>query len=345
MNNFVPNKILRFKTTKTNTLCVLVALLCFLSTHAFAMRGMPADQTQAQIVVKDGKLTVSVNKVPLPIILMKLADQTGIGFEIYAKINLRISANFKNMPLDEGIKRLLKSSNHIIVYSENSKKNTRPRTSQIVKIIITDNSGRHTNRPFMARSPRSIHSNQGRWPLSMPERIRKRMGNIRKGRFPANPAGNKFTESLEHYAELLKNSDPTIREDAASNMADEYKEKAIPYLGNVLVRDKDSDVRSNAAEEIGYLGGRDGIEALAKGLNDSDDKVRMAVVEALGMIGGDDVQPLLKKAMQDKDKEIRETAADQIEEAKNEGREMSTVPREELPPEILRRIRRHRNIK
>jgi len=49
--------------------------------------------------------------------------------------------------------------------------------------------------------------------------------------------------------------------------------------------------------------------------------------------------------MQDKDKEIRETAADQIEEAKNEGREMSTVPREELPPEILRRIRRHRNIK
>ncbi|GBE12796.1 HEAT repeat protein [bacterium BMS3Bbin14] len=340
------SKILRFNTTKTSILCVLVALLCILPTHAFSMRAASPDQTQAQIIVKEGKLTVSVNEVPLPIILMKLADQTGIGFEIYADIGLKISANFKDMPLDEGIKRLLKSSNHIIVYSENSKKNILPRTTHIVKIIITDNSGRNTNRPIMVHPAGSIHSNQRPGHLtSIPERIRKRMADIRKGRFPANPAGNKSAKSLEYYAELLKNSDPTIRENAVMDMADEYNEKAIPYLEDVLARDKDSDVRSNAAEEIGYLGGRDGIKALAKGLNDSDDEVRMAVVEALGTIGGAEVQPVLEKAMQDNNKEIRETAADLVKETEDEGQEMAVLPMEKLPPEILRRIQRHRSIK
>lgn len=78
------------------------------------MRVAPPDQPQSQIMVKEGKLTASINEVPLPIILIKLADQTGIGFEIYADIELKISANFKNIPLEEGIKRLPKSSNHII---------------------------------------------------------------------------------------------------------------------------------------------------------------------------------------------------------------------------------------
>ncbi|MEA3230618.1 MAG: hypothetical protein U9Q05_02545 [Thermodesulfobacteriota bacterium] len=51
-------------------------------------------------------LTASVREIPLIDILYKLADQTGMGFELYAETDRKISANYSRIPLDEGLKRL-----------------------------------------------------------------------------------------------------------------------------------------------------------------------------------------------------------------------------------------------
>ena len=124
----------------------------------------------------------------------------------------------------------------------------------------------------------------------------------------------------------MRDSDSIVRQDAVIQIADEYKEKAIAYLEEVLVQDSDSDVRSAAAEEIGFLGGDAGIKALAKGLNDSYEEVREMVVEALGEIGGENVLPALSKAMMDSNEGIRSAASDLVEGIKDKGHEIEKLP-------------------
>lgn len=129
-------------------------------TPVFSMDVGTIDRSQAiQIEVKEGLLTVSVKKVPLPVILKKLADQTGLGFEIYADVNLKISAKFKKTPLENGIKRLLKSCDHLVMYSDTNK-GSLPGSTQILKIIIFDESGQISDQPIIARNPRPPYSSQ-----------------------------------------------------------------------------------------------------------------------------------------------------------------------------------------
>ncbi len=109
-------------------------------------------------------------------------------------------------------------------------------------------------------------------------------------------------------------------------LAAEYNEEAINYLEDVLVRDSNSAVRSTAAEEIAFIGGDAGIEALVKGLNDTDDEIRETVVTALGDIGGKSVLPALTMAMTDSNEDIKAAASDLIEEINDEGHDIDSLP-------------------
>ena len=272
-------------------------------TAVFSTSIGPVEQSQAvQLEVTEGLLTVAVKDVSLPVLLEKLADQTGLGFEIYADINSKISARFKNVPLDEGIKRLLDSCNYFIIYS-NKNKESIAGSVQIIKIVVFDKSGRSSSKPIIAQDQRLPHSSQPEQLSSSKQFSRAslpRLTNKKAGSgIPDNLTITHALTSLQDYARLLKDSDPIVREDALLQLAAEYNEEAISYLEDVLVRDGNSAVRSAAAEEIAFIGGDAGIEALVKGLNDTDDEIRETVVTALGEIGGKSVLPALTMAMTD----------------------------------------------
>lgn len=255
----------------------------------------------AVIRVENGMLTLFVKETPLIDILDKLSDQTGMGYEIYTDTGRKITANYSNIPLDEGLKRLLSPSNLIIVYSA---KKIASKIVNIKKIIVYDQSG-----------------------SSSDERIKRETSGSGNGRDEDRRTGtnpNKKPEktngikSLEAYAEQLNDADSDIREEAVIDMADEYEEAALIYLEQALVLDGDDEVRIAAAEEIGELESEEGIEILAKGLNDPDEDVREAVVDALGEIRGEKALPVLHKALKDRNKDIREAAAELIEEIEEE---------------------------
>lgn len=255
----------------------------------------------AVIRVENGMLTLFVKETPLIDILDKLSDQTGMGYEIYVDTGRKITANYSNIPLDEGLKRLLSPANLIIVYSA---KKIATRIVNIKKVIVYDQSG--SNRGQRTKKETSGSGN-GR------DEERK------TGMNPNNkPEKTDAIKSLEAYAEQLNDADSDIREEAVIYMADEYEEAALIYLEQALVLDGDDDVRIAAAEEIGELESDEGIEILAKGLNDPDEDVREAVVDALGEIRGKKALPVLHKALKDRNKDIREAAAELIEEIEEE---------------------------
>lgn len=258
---------------------------------------------RAVIQVESGMLTASVREISLIDILDKLADQTGMGFELYAETDRKISANYSRIPLDEGLKRLVSPSSYIIVYTG---KNSPSKKADIKKIIVYDKFGGGSGHRIKRQTSRSV--------VDREEDKKTSAGSIKK------PEKTDAVKSLEAYAEQLNDADSDIREEAISDMADEYEEAALIYLEKALVHDGNDDVRAAAAEEIGELESERGIKVLAKGLNDPDEDVRETVVEALGEIGGKSALPLLREALKDGNEDIREAAADLIEEIEEDSK-------------------------
>ena len=69
------------------------------------------------------------------------------------------------------------------------------------------------------------------------------------------------------------------------------------------------DVRSTAAEVLGYNGDKSAIPALIEELKDRDKTVRWHAVRALEVIGAKSAVPALIEALKDSDKTVRWRAA------------------------------------
>jgi len=280
-------------------MCIIVFLMVHIMSYP-TVTNVTAQASDATIRVENGLLQVSVNNTPLIDLLEELADQTGIGFEIYADADRKITAKYDNIPLEEGLKRILRPNNHIILYAG---KNSPAKKPKIYKIIIYDQSGGSSGQGIRRQptKPGNREMDDRTVPMNMEK------------------TDEMETEKpIEEYAKQLNDADPDVREEALTDMAEEYGEAALIYLEKALIHDGNDEVRSTAAEEIGDLENVRGIEILAKGLNDPDEDVREAVVEALGNIGGKNALPVLRRAVKDKNEDIREAAADLIEEIEEE---------------------------
>jgi HEAT repeat protein len=92
---------------------------------------------------------------------------------------------------------------------------------------------------------------------------------------------------------------------------DPIGEPAVAPLIRAL-NDADSDVRSNAADVLGKIGGFRAVRTLIRALNDADLNVCRRAADALGRIGEPAVEPLIK-ALNDSDiQRVRVNAADAL---------------------------------
>jgi predicted aspartyl protease len=78
-------------------------LFCVEDIHAF------------NLDIKNDKITLHADNVPLNEILKKIADK-GIAIYIDPEINPRVSASLENIDIEKGLKSILKSLNHIFVW-------------------------------------------------------------------------------------------------------------------------------------------------------------------------------------------------------------------------------------
>jgi len=277
-----------------------VVFVLFQAAMALSVYGSNGESREAIIQVKEGLLTVSVKEMPLIQVLNKLADQTGMGYEINYDADRPVTIAFSNIPLEQGIKRLLKPASYIIVYGQ---KEGVADPSSIRRILVYGHSGKSAG-------------------LKTRKGARLVVGKKKPIAGAAvKPAQEARENSFSDYTKKLTDHDPDVREEAVMDMADEYSEASLEHLGSVLTDDTHTDVREAAAEAIGEMESEKGIGILAKGLRDSHADVREAVVDALGEIGGRKVLSLLKSALKDANEDVREAAADLLEEFEEEGAE------------------------
>lgn len=268
----------------------------------FGMNGSGwADQLDADLLLKDGMLTLSAQGTPLGTILQDLASQTGISFEMKTNTERFITVKFNKLPLVEGLRKILNPDSFVIEYG----KGAEPGKEEIHKIIVYGNKNNPGSK--IAALPNRRLPGGGK--------TTERAG-LRRLPQPTPVPEPDPEQTLESYGALLRDPDPELREEAISDMVDDYGVASLPYLEKALIGDGNDDVRVAAAGLIGGMEEQRGIAVLAKGLDDLDEDVRLAVVEALGEIGGLATLPVLEKASNDSNEEVRDAAKYLIEELK-----------------------------
>lgn len=108
---------------------------------------------------------------------------------------------------------------------------------------------------------------------------------------------------------MLQDRDPEIRIKAAEGLGRVGGNKAVSALRVSLTEDKVGAVQIAAAEALGFIGGNMAMSALNSGFDAKSPVVRKRVVEALKDAGTVRSIPYLQKAFADKDEGVRLHAA------------------------------------
>lgn len=263
--------------------CVSLSLLVSLFT---SLPGLPADAPFA-LHAKNNRLTLSVEDADLVKVLSEIVDQTGIRVVIYGQLDKTISTRFSDLPLDEGLRRVVRDFNHVFIYDVGKGKKENP---VIREVIIYAEGGE-------IQKDRETPT----------ERISRSVITPQEG---ASPELEKA--SLESLVGALKNSNPDVREEAVDLLAELNDRRATPYLAEVLLKDVNEDVRASAADALGEIGSKEAIGSLTRALNDPEAYVRESVVDALADLEGKEAIGLLARALRDPDAEVRESAVDAL---------------------------------
>ncbi|MBF0417415.1 MAG: hypothetical protein HQL86_04115 [Magnetococcales bacterium] len=73
--------------------------------------------TSADVVYRNGKLSVTMRAVPIREALQQVADKAGIQFLIDPEVSGKVSVQFENLSLEKGLRRLLSGQSHAMVQS------------------------------------------------------------------------------------------------------------------------------------------------------------------------------------------------------------------------------------
>lgn len=262
--------------------------ICILLSSVIPCSGFAADAPFVLKTEKD-RIMLRATDIPLREILTEVVNQTGIRIIVHGELDGLLSVDFSDLPLEEGLKRLVKEFNYVFIYEPGKGKSGAPSVTEVI-----------------------IYSKKGEFPKrSLEPRVITRQGRSLQEEEESPEVKEATFESL---VKALEDKDPEVREEAVDNLGESEDERAVTHLTEVLLKDRDADVREVAAEALGEIGDARAISALIQVLQDRDPGVRESAVDALAEIGGDRAIESLMGALQDEDEDVREAAVDALEE-------------------------------
>lgn len=230
----------------------------------------------------DGYLSVQVEAVSLHALLDEVARQSGLTVTGYVAPDEKVTLEFHQLPLREGLERILRHRSFVLQYAKGASGASRPKTLWLLS--------------------------QGRAQSLAEDAV----VDGKKTAFSADPVA----AEISRLRARLDSTDPQGREEAAAALGETGHPKAVAPLTRAL-SDENPDVREAAIVSLAVLGGADAARALAVALNDADPGNREEAVYALLEIGDDMAVGLLEKALADDEAFVREAAAEALEELRD----------------------------
>ncbi len=124
------------KLTSLGIMVPLIGLFFFLA----ALLPPAAARAEIGLVVRDQTLSADLEGVPLRAVLQKLKNEEGIWYQGSGSLlDEPVSVRFKNLPFNEGFRRILSSVNHALVFDGYNK---------VVGLYLFDKAGTGGKRPL-----------------------------------------------------------------------------------------------------------------------------------------------------------------------------------------------------
>ncbi len=281
-------KALRFFTI--HLLCLMVSLTSLANItqgedahKATEVQTQPSQGARFIQFVND-QLTVKAEDVSLQELLEEIARQGSLTLVLSGSLADRITTEFHQLPLDEGLRRILGHQSFAVEYAQQ----------------IPEES------PSTVRRPTKL------WIFSKVE-IADRVQTMPVDGNTRGDSRKDVATDIRRLHVALTSEDPGEREDAVDALGESGRPEAVAPL-RLALADEDEDVREAAIAALTEIGGDAAAQALAIALQDEDSSLREEAVAALGEIGGENAIRLLKQALADEDESVREAAADVLEE-------------------------------
>ncbi len=192
------------------------------------------------ILVKDKLLTVNVKDILLKKVLIEIANQEPITIVLFAPAEELIVAAFSGLPVEKGLKRLLRDFNYTFIY-DNSEK-SKGSECKIKEIAILSRLGESQSR----RAEPMIISSEGPTHESLSEDLRNE--DLDK----SEEIESEFI--VDSVRDMLQDEDAEVRLMLVEEIATIGGPTAIQALQSAL-EDEDEEVRKMAEEKLRQLKG------------------------------------------------------------------------------------------
>ncbi|MGR8932323.1 MAG: HEAT repeat domain-containing protein [Gammaproteobacteria bacterium] len=241
---------------------------------------------------KNERLSVIAEKAPLSDILQEVHRQVGLKSSATERLHDKISIRFYELPLDEGIRRLLALAHN---GEWESAADDQPFSKRSTSGLVQKDAGQ-TNGAYKKTTDAENDLLEDS-ALNAAD-ANSRLASIQQ--LIAND-GNSVTEVLYLAAE---DPDPSIRQLAYQELHRRDQALAIDILVQHGASD-DNDIRFVAIESAVELLGVEAIEMLRTATDDTDASIRQMAFQKLAQIEGDQALELLRERLLDADAEVR----------------------------------------
>lgn len=237
-----------------------------------------------EVVVRRGLLSVDLRDAPLAEVLRAIGAQSGLRVTVADEVSAQVTETFTNVPLEQGVRRLARWHSLVAIYVASEKEGGVPELAELrVYGMSAQPSGE--------------------------------VGAVMDRQDGMDPASLVAAEPGAAAPSVA------LRIQGVRRLAQTRDQTAVAPLAQVLTRDREPQVRAEAAVGLASIGGEAALAALTEALTDENVSVRLRVADALGRFQDDRAQQMLDKmGRDDSEPRVRRRASSILEVSRRRGR-------------------------
>ncbi len=282
-------------------------------------------ENQLAVHVEEGLLTVALRHVPLDQVLAAVARASGVAVSLDVPAPEPVTVTFTALPLDEGLRRILRTRSFILVFADDPQDHGTQRTPRLTRLRVLGAleaagvSGRvrqhasvpQTTPPTPPASAAHVSGSDTAAVAPLARVLWEETEGWRRADAAAALGRTWSPDAVDPLSQaVMEDEDPSVRLAAVEALGRTWEEGAVDPLALALLGDPDISVREEAAGALGETWSDAAVGPLVEALlEDPHWQVRDRAAQALGETGSGDAIPPLTQALNDDDSSVRESAA------------------------------------
>jgi hypothetical protein len=269
------------------------------------------------LAVEGPSLSVNLSKAPLAAVMEEFSKRSGIAVFVAPSVaSAEVSVQFQQVPIEEGLKRILEGKRFVLLYKQAPSAGDRSGTRPLREILVLGvKTGSAAPLAQSQAAPRPEGASEGKVLEGASEGRKPKMDGLQglldkahAGRDPEKPAETPSIEELTGRA--LEDSDPSARLSALDELASQSEGADLLPTYLSALRDENEEVRQAALQWLSQMTEGPPLDAYAEvALRDPSADLRGEALDLLRAADGSlPLAAMADVALKDSSPELRSEA-------------------------------------